>query len=430
MESADNIREALNRIQLFQLSDGSFSYWPGSSYPSEWGTSYAGHFIIKAEESGYLLPIGMKQKWLRSQRNTARNWSYNNQQVNTYYARANALQQAYRLYTLALAGEPEFGAMNRLRETTNTSLQARWRLAAAYALAGQPEVARKIVNGLERSVKPYKELAYTYGSELRDNAMILETLSLLKNRDDALVLLRDVAAALSSDRWMSTQETAYSLIAINSFLPTSGNQDKTTEFKLTANGNSEEIQSMHYIHKQAVQPDASGEVSATVTNNGEGVLFAQLTVRGIPAHGDTISYEKALKMKMAYKDMAGKALNPSSIKQGTDFYLEVAIHNPGLRGNYDELVLSTVFPSGWEIINKRLHDIKPGLKGDVPEYQDIRDDRIYTYFDLKSNQTVTFILPVNAAYQGKFYLPAISCEAMYDNDIAARKAGQWVVVKP
>ena len=38
---------------------------------------------------------------------------------------------------------------------------------------------------------------------------------------------------------------------------------------------------------------------------------------------------------------------------------------------------------------------------------------------------------LNAAYQGRFYLPAVSCEAMYDNSIFARVPGQWVeVVKP
>jgi len=32
------------------------------------------------------------------------------------------LEQAYRLYTLALAGEPELGAMNRLRENAKLDL--------------------------------------------------------------------------------------------------------------------------------------------------------------------------------------------------------------------------------------------------------------------------------------------------------------------
>jgi len=38
---------------------------------------------------------------------------------------------------------------------------------------------------------------------------------------------------------------------------------------------------------------------------------------------------------------------------------------------------------------------------------------------------------LNATYLGEYYLPTISCEAMYDNGISARKAGRWVkVVQP
>ena len=52
-------------------------------------------------------------------------------------SRGDQLNQAYRLYGLALAKAPDLSAMNRLKEQTNLQLQARWRLAAAYHLAGQ-----------------------------------------------------------------------------------------------------------------------------------------------------------------------------------------------------------------------------------------------------------------------------------------------------
>ena len=38
---------------------------------------------------------------------------------------------------------------------------------------------------------------------------------------------------------------------------------------------------------------------------------------------------------------------------------------------------------------------------------------------------------LNAAYLGRFYLPTVYCEAMYDNEINASQAGKWVeVVSP
>jgi len=35
---------------------------------------------------------------------------------------------------------------------------------------------------------------------------------------------------------------------------------------------------------------------------------------------------------------------------------------------------------------------------------------------------------LSADYHGKFYLPAFSCEAMYDVGIAANSEGRWVEV--
>jgi uncharacterized protein YfaS (alpha-2-macroglobulin family) len=68
------------------------------------------------------------------------------------------------------------------------------------------------------------------------------------------------------------------------------------------------------------------------------------------------------------------------------------------------------------------------MNADAPEYQDVRDDRVLSYFDLVQNQTRKFRVKLNATYLGKYYLPSASCEAMYDNSIFARTAGQWVEV--
>ena len=89
-------------------------------------------------------------------------------------------------------------------------------------------------------------------------------------------------------------------------------------------------------------------------------------------------------------------------------------------------------PSGWEIRNQRLNNWpdEPG-KINQPDYQDIRDDRIYSYFDLKRNQTRKFRFKVNATYTGKYHLPGVSCSAMYDNSIQAFEPGKQIeIVKP
>ena len=64
----------------------------------------------------------------------------------------------------------------------------------------------------------------------------------------------------------------------------------------------------------------------------------------------------------------------------------------------------------------------------IRDSQDIRDDRVYTYFGLPENKDVTYNIMLNAAYAGKYYMPATYCEAMYNKSISALIKGEWVEV--
>ena len=68
------------------------------------------------------------------------------------------------------------------------------------------------------------------------------------------------------------------------------------------------------------------------------------------------------------------------------------------------------------------------FKSSPSDYRDIRDDRVNTYFSLTEGKEVTYYVMLNAAYAGKYYLPATYCEAMYNANINAMIKGQWVEV--
>jgi len=138
-----------------------------------------------------------------------------------------------------------------------------------------------------------------------------------------------------------------------------------------------------------------------------------------------------LSLSVRYLDMDDNEIDVSKLEQGTDFIAEVSIRNPGIMGRLNDLALTQIFPSGWEIINTRIGDYDYDHDSDTPDYQDFRDDRVYTYFDVSSGRRMKFRILLNASYLGKYYLPAVSCDAMYDNNIVAREPGMWVeVVKP
>jgi len=421
-----NITAALQRLRSFQVSNGGMAYWPGNVDADEWGSNYAGHFMLEATTKGYTLPIGMLEKWKQYQKRMANNWIANGSTYN------NDLVQAYRLYTLALAKSPEYGAMNRLKECKTISIATRWRLAAAYQLAGQPEAARNLIARLPVSVTPYHEMYYTYGSEYRDQAMILETLCLMNMKSQALSVFKAVSTSLSNpSRWLSTQETAYALISATSFIKMVGYSSSIAcQYKLNG-GQATAVSSTKVLTQSNMQlKGAVMKGKLQITNNSKGGLYAKTILSGVPLVGDNTLVQNNLNMTVNYKSMSGSEINPAMLVQGTDFYAEVSISNPGLRGYYSQMALTQIFPSGWEIHNIRLNDGESTINSSAFEYQDIRDDRVYTYFGIPANQSLKYIVLLNASYQGTFYLPTVSCEAMYDNTISARVPGRWVQVVP
>jgi uncharacterized protein YfaS (alpha-2-macroglobulin family) len=424
----EHIKYGINRISSFQLSDGSFTYWPGQSYYDNWATSYAGHFLIEAESKGYVLPPGMKSSWIKAQRQIARQWRSVPFDPRYYYNQDD-LEQAYRLFTLALAGAPEAGAMNKLKEMKDLSIQARWRLAAAYALAGQVQVAKDLIARETIEIPPYKGTYSSYGSEERDWAMILETLVLLNDRTRGMTVARKISDRLSANYWMSTQTTAYSMLALAKF--SKGITTKKMGFYYTL-GNGKAIQ-INTVKPSIQIPLTLAKNSSTghivVKNNNTGLLFTRVIMEGTPEKGNEEEFNNQISMEVSYHTSDGDPLDVSSITQGTDFYATVTVYN---KGDFDfrQLALTQIFPPGWEISNSRMADVVvPGQANFT--YQDIRDDRVNTFFDLSREEHKTFKVLLNASYVGTFYLPGVYCAAMYDNTVSALKKGREVrVVTP
>ncbi len=421
-----NVKNGIARLQNFQRPDGSFSYWPGVNETDEWGTNYAGHFLIEAQNNGYLVSDHLLQQFKNYQRGKANSWVPSS--TNFY---GGDLTQAYRLYTLALAKVPELGAMNRLKEFKYLSAEAKWRLAAAYALAKQDNTALDLISGLSTNFEERPTPGFTFGSALRDQAMVLETLTLMgKNkRNKAAALLPTIAAKLSQDDWYSTQTTAYALIAIAKYC---GKNPSGAKIMATANinGKAIDVSTASYV-KQVPISFAGGSSNVVISNKGSNVLYVRLITQGQPIAGDSLKINNnpaVLAMNVTYVSQNGSVIDINKLSQGTDFIAKVVITNPGKRGYYSQMALSQIFPSGWEILNARMFDGEGAFKSSSSTYQDIRDDRVYTYFNIAANQTHTYYVQLNASYLGRFFLPGTYCDAMYDNNISAGVNGKWVEV--
>ncbi|WP_203257486.1 Ig-like domain-containing alpha-2-macroglobulin family protein [Hyunsoonleella ulvae] len=416
----DNVEKGIQRLGRFQRPNGGLSYWMGENSANDWGTSYAGHFMIEAEKKGYVLPLTFKSSWLKYQKQTARNWRPS-------YRRYNSdLAQAYRLYTLALAGSPDLASMNRLREFSEISNEAKWRLAAAYALAGQKEASDKLSEMANIEFKSLRYNSYTYGSVDRNRAMALETMVLTKNpktRD----LAETIAKSLSSDKWMSTQTTAYSLLAMAKMVGANGG--KALHVSYNINGSSETIQTKNAVAQRQLKI-VDGSNAIAINNKENNVVYVRVLNSGKLPLGQELVEKRGLSVSVQYKDLQGSTIDITKLMQGQDFVATVSVSN--LKNyNINDVALTQIFPSGWEIVNTRFTAFGDTTSNKA-RHIDIRDDRVNFYFDLSksgnSNSSKTFSVMLNASYLGSYYLPGIQAEAMYDNDFLVRTKGKWITI--
>ena len=428
-----NVQEAIRQIYARQLPNGGFVYWPGNAVADEWISSYTGMFLTLAQEKGYAVHANVLNKWKRFQRAAAQNWRMP-QEANNWQQWQSELQQAFRLYTLALAGAPEYGAMNRMKEQPGLSIQAKWRLAAAYALTGKMKPAEELVYNAETTVIPYSSMNQIYGSSDRDEAMILETLLLMNRERDALQQAKVVSKNLSQENWFSTQSTAFALMAMGRLAEKlSGSLD----FTWTWNGKQQPaVKSAKAVFEKEISTSPkSGTVA--VKNQGKGALSVDLITRTQLLNDTLPAISDNLRMDIRYASMDGKPMSVNDIRQGTDFTAIASISNTSGTTDYTNLALTHIIPSGWEVYNERMTvpeaepqettDSSCNVSGQYT-YQDIRDDRVLTYFNLRRGETKIFTIRLQATYAGNFILPAVQCEAMYDVNVQARsKAGRTTV---
>ena len=389
-----NIKSVLSRLGGYQLSNGAFAYWSGGTSPSEWGTAYAVHFMVEAAKYGYAVDRTTLERALKYLRG------------NTF---DNPLTLAYAQYVLALAGTPDRGAMNRLRErSAQAGSDARWLLAAAYALDGNRKVAEELTAQTAGTAAP-KADPYdgTYNSPERQMAIVLMTQTLLGQREAAFRTALKMSDILKKDKWLSTQSTAWMLNTLANFA-------STGQTGIDARIGREPIRSAKSIASMPLTAPTE------VKNTGTGSLHLVVSQSYTPGKGEEAEAASGLKIDVRYRDMNGAPLDPRSVAVSTDFYAVVTVTNTSGYERYADLALTHIVPAGWEITSER--DLS------TVTYQDIRDDRVLSYFDLRSGESKEIPIKLTATYKGRYYLPSVCCEAMYDNSVRALRKGEWVEV--
>ncbi len=214
------VNEAITKVGSMQMQNGEFSYWPGGDYSNRWTTVYATHFLIEAKKAGYAVPeptlnAALAQcKFIARSKETQDYYSYGPGGRETVRRIADKTS-LYALYVLAIAGTPDLTLMNFYRTEKNLlTTDTRYMLSAAFALSGDRRTSVELLPPEFVTEEPNRQSGGDFDSPIRANAIILNVLLESDLNNPKVTMYMDyLSKAYSSDRWYSTQDDAFTLLA-------------------------------------------------------------------------------------------------------------------------------------------------------------------------------------------------------------------------
>jgi alpha-2-macroglobulin len=319
---------------------------------------------------------------------------------------------------------------------------AKGMLAGAYKLAGWDKTSQEILSTAGTRTPDTRSSRwtwwYSYGTDLRDRALVLEQAVLFGRWTEANGIIDEFSRLLNTDDWYSTQTLGTMLLALGKAYrsdaaggtPVLAGSIRTPDgsvrkFKTEKSSATAEVAS-GFGKPVEVRLDGSSKVNRA---------FVELTWSGVPLTPDLKPVSRNLSLTAEFRNEAGDVINAASIRQGTAFWGVFRVGPSGThRQDIDNVALTQVLPAGWEIRNLRVSEEElpawlSNLGSNRASYTDIRDDRIMWFFDLR-NDVQTFFVKLDAVTVGEYALPPVLAEAMYDAYFQARTGGGRAVVEP
>ncbi len=427
----ENLQASIYKIGRLQQPSGKFNYWDGTYYHA-WSDIYAGNFLVELKRLNYINNTSdMLSKWLDVHYSIANNWAASGLTDNYVYE-TESLAQAFRLFVLAKGGKPSKSAMNRfVTSNTSTNPMTWWLIAGSFQLSSYDTKAREYAAKAENLQKNYNEAkSYeSFGDKGRDWAMIVEILSYIDSDKTKLENYYDqMVETLNATSWTSTQTKGFAFIAAYKYFGKSLGLVSKVDYTITGlSGATKTYQHSAYEPRIIVIDKASYDKNISIANKGKGKLYVYQTNRYIDNNLKKEAASSNLGLTVDYYNVTRKQSGIAGIQLGDDISVTIRVNNPSALAAND-LALNLKMPAGWELINPRIYETEVTKPNGNFTYQDFKDDRVYTFFDMKAGESKSFSFKTKAAFSGDFYMPSVSCEHMYKGTIYARSAADRVTI--
>lgn len=429
-----NVLEAIRKIRMRQLYNGAVTLWDNEDTENWWATVYAAHFLIEAQKAGFDVDknlIGTILGYINSR--------LKNREMVTYYynrdqtRRIVPKEMIYGLYVLALAGQPNVGAMNYYKANPNQlSLDCKYLLAAAYALAGDKKSFHEFLPVQFTGEESVAQTGGSFYSDIRDESLALDVLVDVDPSNAQIpVMAKHVMDKLRSRQWLSTQELAFSFLGLGKMAHQSAGGSVTADVRVDGRN----VITMEANAVKLTTKDLRGNGGANprveIVVHGNGRLYYYWEAEGISASGAYKEEDNYIQVRKRFFDRNGRPIQGNTFKQNDLIIVQVTLAR-SFSTDVDNIVITDMLPAGFEIENPRTKDF-PGMdwirNEDSPTALDVRDDRINLFVNLHSMRQ-TYYYAVRAVSLGTYHMGPISADAMYNGEYHSYNGGGTIHVTP
>jgi len=410
-----NIQEAIRKIKMRQLYNGAVTLWDNEDTENWWATVYAAHFLLEAQKAGFDVDKNLTETMLSYINNRLKK----KETITYYYNRTMnkkivPKEVVYGLYVLALAGKPNISAMNYYKSNAQLlSLDCKYLLSAAYALAGDKNSFRQFLPTQFAGEESVAQSGGSFYSDIRDESLALDVL-IDADPDNPQIgtMAKHVSAKLKERYWYSTQEVAFSFLALGKISRAAAKATVTAAINVNgktvahANGND-----LRLTNQQLKGNDI------TIMTKGNGKLYYYWETEGISATGTYKEEDNYLKVRKRFFDRNGRIINGNTFKQNELIIVQITLEK-SYSSNLENIVITDMLPAGFEIENPRTKEISgmDWIKNEsTPAAMDVRDDRINLFVNAYEDKQ-TYYYAVRAVSPGVYRMGPVSADAMYNGE--------------
>ncbi|WP_084650715.1 alpha-2-macroglobulin family protein [Runella zeae] len=422
-----NVQAAIQKIESMQLPSGAVSYWPAGTEESAWGTAYATHFLLEAQEAGFEINVsslGRMLDYLTTKTGSLATESEYILDEAGNYTQVNIASRTsiYGLYTLALGGKANRASMNYYKQNQQLlTPDSRYLLASAFKQIGDERSYKDLLPANLPEKQSPRQLSGSFASPIRNLALTLNTLiESDPNQLQIPTLARRLSQALNATPYLNTQEAAFAFLALGKLAKK--NATSTATANLTLNGKG------YQFDGKDLSIAINGPLRGLGTVSGKGSVYWFAQSEGLSATGNYVEEDAGLRVRRQFLNRNGQPV--STFRQNDLVVVKVSISSTdGIP--VENVVVTDLLPAAFEIENPRLTEPRdmPWIQNPTtPDHFDIRDDRI-NYYTTANSTEKTFYYMVRVITKGTFTLGPVSADAMYSGDFRSYWGGGKVKVE-